>query len=93
MTICANEECGKEVQRAKYVDGIGWLCWDCAPRVRMDSVPGRMFPHVAFGIDNKPGGIKVQSLRHLRRLEAKYGVQSVAFNQDEKNFQDAPRGR
>jgi hypothetical protein len=93
MTICANPKCAHEVSRAKFVEGIGWLCLDCAPRVRIDAVPGKMFPYTTFSVADKPGGIQVNSLRHLRKLERQYGVQSVAFNMNENSFQDAPRGR
>lgn len=91
MTICANKKCRREVTRARFVEGIGWLCLDCAPRVQVQH--SNVFPYTTFGIGNVPGNVEVQSLRHLRKLEAQHGVQSVAFNQDEKNFQDAPRGR
>ena len=91
MTICANEKCKREVTRAKWVEGIGWLCMDCAPRAQVQRT--NVFPFVTFGIDDKPGNVEVQSLRHLRKLEAQFGVQSVAFNQDSKNFEDVPRGR
>jgi hypothetical protein len=89
MTICAG--CKEKVMRAKWVEGQGWFCLKCAPRGPIQ--PGSVFPFTTFGIGDKPGNIEVQSLRHLRKLEAQFGVNSVAFNQDEKNFGDAPRGR
>jgi len=91
MTICANPKCNREVTRARFVEGIGWLCLECAPRVEIQRK--NVFPFVTFGIAGKPGNVEVQSLRHLRKLEAEHGVQSVAFNQDSKNFGDAPRRR
>lgn len=91
MTICANKKCKEEVTRARFVEGIGWLCMKCAPRYKVQF--SNVFPFKAFGIGSKPGLVEVKSLRHLRQLERDNGVQSVAFNQDEKNFGDAPRGR
>ena len=66
MTICANEKCKREVTRAKWVEGIGWLCMDCAPRAHVQRT--NVFPFVTFGIGDKPGNVEVQSLRHLRKL-------------------------
>ena len=92
-TICANKDCTEPqpVMRARFVEGVGWLCMQCAPRVRLRNVPGSMFPYMAFGIGDGPKQVKVNSLRHLRQLEAKFGVQSIAFNQNESNFGDPPR--
>jgi hypothetical protein len=90
MTICKG--CGEEVTRARFVEEQGWFCIrKCAPKGKI--LPGQVFPFTTFGIGDKPGNVEVKSMRHLRQLEAKYGVQSVAFNQDQKNFRDAPRGR
>lgn len=91
MTVCANKKCKRKVMRAKWVEGVGWLCFDCAPRAQIQR--SNVFPYTTFGIGDRPGNIEVQSMRHLRKLEKQYGVQSVAFNQDSKNFGDAPRGR
>lgn len=92
MTICANKKCGQEVTRARFVEGIGWLCLDCAPHLSLPNVSGAMFPYTTFAIADGPGNVEVKSLRHLRQLERKYGVQSVAFNQDSKNW-DPPQQR
>ena len=90
MTICSG--CKEEVTRARFIDGQGWFCIrKCAPKGKV--LPGSVFPFTTSNIGGGPGKIEVQSLRHLRRLEAQHGVQSVAFNQDQKNFEDAPRGR
>lgn len=94
-TICANKDCKEPqpVMRARWVEGVGWLCLKCAPRMTLPNIPGTLFPYVSFGISDSPGGVKVKSLRHLRQLEAKHGVQSVAFNQDSPNWDIPPRGR
>jgi hypothetical protein len=43
------------------------------------------FPFTTTHFDaNKP--VTVQSLRHLRQLENKHGVQSVAYNQNSSNW-------
>jgi hypothetical protein len=94
-TICANPDCKEPqpVMRARWVPEVGWLCLKCAPAQTLKNVSGAMFPYMTFGIGDGPKQVQVQSLRHLRKLEAKFGVQSVAFNQNENNFQDAPRRR
>jgi hypothetical protein len=94
-TVCANPECKEPqpVMKARWIPEIGWMCLKCAPPQSVLNVSGSMFPYTAFGIGNGPKPVVVQSLRHLRKLEAKHGVQSVAFNQNSQNFQDAPRGR
>jgi hypothetical protein len=92
-TVCSNSKCPEPqpVMRARWVEGEGWFCLKCAPAQKLSNVPGAMFPYVAFGIGNSAKPVKVQSLRHLRKLEAKHGVQSVAFNQNSNNFEDAPQ--
>jgi hypothetical protein len=94
-TICSNPDCKEPqpVMRARWIPEVGWLCLKCAPPQASPNVPGSIFPYMTFGVGNDVKPVQVQSLRHLRKLEAKHGVQSVAFNQNEKNFGDAPRGR
>jgi hypothetical protein len=90
MTICAG--CKEEVTSARFVEGQGWFCIrKCAPKGKIQ--PGSVFPFTTSGIGDKPGNIEVKSMRHLRQLERQYGVQSVAFNVESKNWNDAPRGR
>lgn len=42
------------------------------------------FPFTTNHLDGKP--TEVQSLRHLRKLEAAHGVQSAAYNMDSQNL-------
>lgn len=87
--IC--EECEKEVFRGHFDQGTKkWLCGDCCITPRgIDNVPGVVFPLTTMNINGEK--VKVQSLRHLRKLEAKHGVHSVAFNTDSKNWSDPPQ--
>ena len=90
--IC--DGCKKEVYRARFLtEAKEWVCKTCDPGVeKMQTVSGSMFPFVTMNLAGKPQKIKVQSLRHLRKLERQHGVQSVVFNMNEKNWGDAPRG-
>jgi hypothetical protein len=89
--IC--DGCEREVFRAKQEqESKKWFCKDCYPVSRgVANVPGAVFPFTTTNISGQP--IQVQSLRHLRKLEATYGVSSVAFNTDSHNFDCPPRGR
>jgi hypothetical protein len=91
--IC--DSCGKESLRSRFlVEEKKWVCKGCDPGVGgTPNVSGSIFPFVTTHVAGKMQKIQVQSLRHLRKLEAQHGVQSVAFNVDSKNWGDAPRGR
>jgi hypothetical protein len=85
--IC--EGCSREIYRARFVTQLKkWLCGDCDPGVSIETnVSGSMFPFTTSNIGKDPNHpIEVQSLRHLRKLEAQHGVQSVAWNMNEKNL-------
>jgi len=90
--IC--DGCGKEVTRSKFsTEQNKWFCSYCYhPGPGTANVPGSMFPFTTMHIAGHPQPVQVQSLAHLRRLEAQHGVQSVAFNQDSNNW-DPPRGK
>jgi hypothetical protein len=92
MTIC--DGCGTEVMRSMFHEGK-WYCKQCQPALSIiRGVSGSMFPYVTTNIGPDPSKpIVVKSLRHLRQLESKFGVASVAFNQDSNHFADPPRGR
>ncbi len=79
------ESCGTVVFNAVF-NGSQWLCRGCHYSPAMH---GQVFPFVTTHINGRP--VKVRSLWHLRKLEREYGVQSVAFNQDEKSFRDPPQ--
>lgn len=94
QTICC--VCEEPTLRARWTGVPGeYVCKDCAPELEMRrNVPGSVFPFVTMHLNPEhPEPIKVKNLRHLRRLESQFGVQSVAMNMDEKNWGDAPRGR
>ena len=94
-TVCCG--CGEEVTRARWTGEDGkWVCLDCAPELEIrKNVPGQMFPFVTMHLSNPehPEPIKVQSLRHLRRLENQHHVQSVAFNMDSSRANEPPQTR
>ena len=91
-TICKG--CNEQVYRARWVEDDGWYCLDCSDAPRpMTKVPGSFFPLTSWNLSDYPEPIKVQSLRHLRKLEAKYGVNSFAFNVDQKSWGEIPRGK
>jgi hypothetical protein len=80
--------CGeKNMMRYKIVPGAGDFCYNCAPRAKRD--PKSTFPFVTTNISGK--SIEVQSLRHLRQLEAQHGVQSFAYNQDHPETRESAR--
>ena len=91
--IC--DSCGKEVTRARFLEETKeWVCKPCDPGVeKVAMVSGGLFPFTTMNIAGHPQKIRVQSLRHLRKLEAQHGVQSVAFNQDSKNWGEAQKVR
>jgi hypothetical protein len=83
--IC--DGCNREVYRAKFIDPK-WFCKECAPSAGYVNVPGAMFPFTTSNLSKDPTRpITVNSLRHLRKLEAKYGVQSVGFNMNSNHFE------
>jgi hypothetical protein len=89
------DSCGREVFRARLLEETKeWVCKECDPGGRgTPNIQGSVFPFTTMHIAGSTQKVRVQSLRHLRQLEAKHGVQSVAFNVDSKNWGDAPRGR
>jgi hypothetical protein len=95
IMIC--DGCGRDVVRMRHVEQLDkWLCRECDPGVRYDpNVPGAMFPFSSYniGTDASRGPITANSLRHLRKLEKEYGVQSIAFNMDSKHWPDPPRNK
>ena len=95
MTKCEN--CKEEVTRARWIEDVGWFCKRCDPGVGAEkahkNVSGSMFPFYTTHLSPKYKNVKVNSLRHLRQLENKYGAGSVAFNYNESRFNDPPRGR
>lgn len=82
--------CKRDVVKLVLLEGT-WGCLDCQRPQAVLAVSGAMFPFTTrhLGGDGKP--VEVRSLRHLRQLEARHGVHSVAFNQDSRNFGAAPR--
>lgn len=90
--IC--EGCKEEVFRGRFNFELKqWLCKNCDPRdSQIANLPGSIFPFYTTNLGDRKT-IKVQSLRHLRRLESQHGVQSVAFNVNSNNFDIPPRGR
>ena len=80
MATCS--KCGRDTRRYQSVPGVGDFCiGTCAP-----GFPKRMklstFPFETECLSSQPGKITVNSLPHLRRLEAEHGVASVAYNCD-----------
>lgn len=49
------------------------------------SVNLSVFPFMVPGLGS-PEAVEVTSLRHLRQLERKHGVENVAFNQNSNNW-------
>src|SRR5438132_405940 len=91
-TICKG--CNEEVYRARWVESDGWYCLDCSQGPKLvANVPGNLFPYYSSNIGDHPYPMKVKSLRHLRKLEAIHGVQSVAWNYDQRNWGNPPRGK
>lgn len=89
MAVC--KQCGEETRRYRVVPGVGDFCLkNCAPsdekRMKLTT-----FPFTTTNLGGHPGeSVTVNSLAHLRRLEAKNGVSSVAYNQNERNW-DPPQ--
>jgi hypothetical protein len=69
--------CGEHVMTSRFIPGKGWFCKRCHPIV-VDGVS--TFPFITRNISGEP--IEVQSLRHLRKLEAEHGVNSFVYNYD-----------
>lgn len=76
-TVCVR--CKREVFSYQVIPGEGDVCFTCAKRGRGDR---RLttFPFTTTHITGDGSPVEVQSLRHLRKLEAEYGVQSGAYN-------------
>ena len=70
------------------------VCRQC-DRGKAPVLPGpSLFPFTTMNLADQPGvEIKVQSLRHLRELEARHGVQSHAFNVDQAHWGDSKSRR
>jgi hypothetical protein len=85
-TICKG--CKAEVLRSRWIENVGWFCMECAPEAKIIGTTGKSrFPFSTWHLNpEKPEKITVRSLRHLRQLENQYGVASVAWNTDEKNW-------
>jgi hypothetical protein len=74
-------ECKGTVGRLRFVSEGVWLCADCAPTLTQHkTVNPQHFPFTTTNLrgDGKP--VEVKSLRHLRQLESRHGVQSGAWN-------------
>lgn len=90
--FCENPECkwSKEQRGGKFTFVEGkWYCEECAPLMKMPEYHGdSLFAMSSMHISDNPnqGAVRVNSLHHLRKLEAKHGVQSVAANMDQKNW-------
>jgi len=74
-------ECKKTVGRMRFVSDGVWLCADCAPALTQHKTvnPG-IFPFVTTNLRSDGRPVEVKSLRELRKLENRHGVQSGAFN-------------
>ena len=69
--------CGKEnMMRYQAIPGAGDFCSDCAPRAHHQ--PKSTFPFTTRNISGE--SVVVNSLYHLRKLEAQHGVQSFVYN-------------
>lgn len=86
LTKCA--ECGREGGRLRYNHTRDvYLCFPgCARASAIRDAAKSTFPfttpHLVAGQN-----IEVQSLRHLRQLENRYGVQSAPYNLDSGNLE------
>lgn len=77
------ENCGETVGRVRFVGEIGrWVCGGCGPKEvkAIKKADTGHFPFTTTNIrsDGKP--VEVKSLRHLRKLENRHGIQSGAWN-------------
>jgi hypothetical protein len=74
--------CDQTVGRLRFTESGEWLCYNCAPYTAkpiQNANPGH-FPFVTRNMHPEGKAVEVKSLRHLRRLENKFGVQSGAWN-------------
>lgn len=87
--------CKEEVHRARNVAPDKWACKNCDPGTYGTvNITGSTFPFTTTNLTKDPNKpVVVQSLRHLRQLEAQHGVHSIAYNYNERNFDSPPRGR
>lgn len=78
--VCSG--CNKAVYKVRFLpDTKEWLCPECSPEARpiQNADPGH-FPFVTTHMHPQGKAVEVKSLRHLRKLENKFGVQSEAWN-------------
>lgn len=83
-TACC--DCGATVGTFTWVGDDRYKCQQCRRGVANPNGARSTFPFTADHIVTGQK-IEVQSLRHLRKLEAQHGVQSTAYNMDSKNFE------
>jgi hypothetical protein len=78
---------GRVIMEGKHKGKI--VCRQC-DRGKAPVLPGpSLFPFTTTNLAGRPGvEISVQSLRHLRKLETQFGVQSHAFNNEERHWND-----
>jgi hypothetical protein len=76
--VCG-ENGGKLILRGKH-----YIHDKCTGGVKMRDTAKNLFPLTTMHLSDDPtrGPITVNSLHHLRKLEAEHGVQSYAFNYD-----------
>lgn len=89
--LCSNPECewSRSHKGGKFIwRGAEPFCEECLrPKAVMNEGENRWsFETMNMGSDPNAGPVKVQSLRHLRQLEAQHGVVSVAANMDHRNW-------
>jgi hypothetical protein len=74
--------CGNTVSRLRNIGKDEWRCNDCKPDMSkpIKVTERKHFPFVTSNIRGDGRPVEVKSLRHLRQLENKHGVQSSAWN-------------
>lgn len=88
---CSNETCPSHTVKSggRFVlRGRRWLCQKC-DTLRFEGEPGKNlweFETMNMGDNPNAGPVRVQSLRHLRQLEQRYGVHSVAANYESSKW-------
>ncbi len=76
MANCAR--CNREIFRYRLIPGegdVGYCCLKSTGDRKLST-----FPFTSRHITGDGRRVEVQSLRHLRRLETEFGVQSAAYN-------------
>lgn len=69
--------CGDQMMKYRIIPGKGNFCSHCS---KLTFLAKSTFPFTTSNISGQP--VEVQSLRHLRQLEAAHGVQSFVYNFD-----------